>query len=134
MISSTHAFRRRPEFSQSSVSQSVSHSHTPSKEHTAHTHTLLWSSFKCAARISTSSPFFWKVVVLQDGPLLLSTFYLSSCWRRSCRERTSAMDQSARWKFRVYSNKNTTHTTTQHHHYPLWPRVWLASSFAPAAP
>ena len=31
-----------------SVSQSVSHYHTPSKELTAYTHTLLWSSFKCA--------------------------------------------------------------------------------------
>jgi len=46
----------------------------------AHTHTLLWSSFKCAAGISASSnadassSFFWKVVVLQDGLLLLSLF------------------------------------------------------------
>ena len=45
-----------------------------------HTHTLLWSSFKCAAGISassnadTSSSLFWKVVVLQDGLLLLSIF------------------------------------------------------------
>ena len=45
-----------------------------------HTHTLLWSSFKCAAGISASSnadapsSFFWKVVVLQDGLLLLSLF------------------------------------------------------------
>ena len=46
----------------------------------AHTHTLLWSSFKCAARAGTSasSSFFFflleKVVVLQDGLLLLSLF------------------------------------------------------------
>ena len=35
-------------------SQSVSHYHTPSRELTAYTHTLLWSSFKCAAGISVS--------------------------------------------------------------------------------
>ena len=56
------------------VSQSVSHYHTLSKELTAYTHTLLWSSFKCAAGFSASSSFFWKVVVLQDGLLLLSLF------------------------------------------------------------
>ena len=32
---------------------------------------------------NASSSFFWKVVVLQDGLLLLSLFYLPSCWRRS---------------------------------------------------
>ena len=30
--------------------------------------------FKCAAGISASFSFFWKVVVLQDGLLLLSLF------------------------------------------------------------
>ena len=48
----------------------------------AHTHTLLWSSFQvCGGYIScifqcryASSSFFWKVVVLQDGLLLLSLF------------------------------------------------------------
>ena len=35
------------------ISQSViTHYHTPSRELTAYTHTLLWSSFKCAAGIS----------------------------------------------------------------------------------
>eukprot|EP00964_Phaeocystis_antarctica_P133763 scaffold97995_cov67-Phaeocystis_antarctica.AAC.1 len=60
------------------VSQSLPH--TSSTELTAYTHTLLWSSFKCAAGISASSnadassSFFWKVIVLQDGLLLLSLF------------------------------------------------------------
>jgi len=47
----------------------------------AHTHTLYSGLlFKCAAGISASSnadassSFFWKVVVLQDGLLLLSLF------------------------------------------------------------
>ena len=53
---------------------SVSHYHTPSTKLTAYTHTLLWSSFKCAVGFSTSSSFFWKVVVLQDSLLLLSLF------------------------------------------------------------
>ena len=41
-----------------------------------HTHYsgLLSSVCACAARISASSSFFWKVVVLQDGLLLLSLF------------------------------------------------------------
>eukprot|EP00964_Phaeocystis_antarctica_P005033 scaffold2746_cov63-Phaeocystis_antarctica.AAC.1 len=57
------------------VSQSVSHYHTPTrKELTAYTYTLLWSSFKCAAGFSASFSLFWKVVVLQDGLLLLSLF------------------------------------------------------------
>ena len=59
-----------------SVSQLKPYYHTPSKEHTAHTHTLLWSSFKCAARISASSSFFWMVVVLEDGLLLLFHLFL----------------------------------------------------------
>ena len=57
----------------------------------------LYSSllFKCAAGISASSnadassSFFWKVVVLQDGLAAPLTFYLSSCWRRSCSVRQS---------------------------------------------
>jgi len=49
----------------------------------AHTHTLLWSSFSSVRRVSLHLPmhlpmhlllFFWKVVVLQDGLLLLSLF------------------------------------------------------------
>ena len=46
----------------------------------AHSHSTLVFFFKCAADISASSnadassSFFWKVVVLQDGLLLLSLF------------------------------------------------------------
>ena len=58
--------------------QSVSHCHTPSTELTTYTQILRWSYFKCAAGFSASSKayasssFFWNVVVLQDGLLLLS--------------------------------------------------------------
>eukprot|EP00964_Phaeocystis_antarctica_P070678 scaffold43060_cov56-Phaeocystis_antarctica.AAC.5 len=48
-------------------SQSVSHYHTPSREHMAHTHTLLWSSFKRAAgmhRWSRSSRFQTQTLTL----------------------------------------------------------------------
>ena len=83
--------------------QSVSHFHTPSTELTAYTHTLRWSSFKCAAGFSASSN--------ADASLLLSsgrssssgwssaalTVYLSSGWRRSSRERNSAIPS---YKFR----------------------------------
>ena len=73
-------------------SQSVSHYHTPSREHMAHTQhsTLVFffqvcggylcifqCIFKCIFQCifqCISSSFFWKVVVLQDGLLLLSLF------------------------------------------------------------
>ena len=68
--------------------QSVSHYHTPSKELTAYTHTLLWSSLSSVLTLYSGllssalrdslhlplSSLFWKVVVLQDGLLLLSLF------------------------------------------------------------
>ena len=64
-----------------SVSQSLPHFLLAGSTWPSHsTHTLLWSSFKRAAGISASSnadassSFFWKVVVLQDGLLLLSLF------------------------------------------------------------
>jgi len=37
-------------------SQSVSHYHTPSREHMAHTHSLLWSSFSSVRRVSLHLP------------------------------------------------------------------------------
>ena len=67
-----------------------------------YTHTLLWSSFKCGAGISASSNADASPLFLLEGcrtsgcsstPLM---FYLSSCWRRSCREWISVIN--TRWK------------------------------------
>ena len=80
--------------------QSVSHYHTPSKEHMAHTHTLLWSSFQvCGGYLcifQCRCIFFFllegrRTSGWSSAPF---TFYLSSCWRRSCRERTSVMNRA----------------------------------------
>ena len=84
-------------------SQSVSHHHTPSRELTAYTHTLPWSSFKCAAG-SQHLPMQMHLLLSSERGRRTSgwsstpfTFYLSSCWRGSyCRERTSVMNQSTR--------------------------------------
>ena len=93
-----------------SVSQSVSQSlPTPSRELMAHTHTLLWYSFQVCGRylchLSSSYLFFWQGLHFRMMPMAMfflpSAFtYESSCWRRSCSERTSVMNQSTRWKLR----------------------------------
>ena len=77
----------------------VGHYHTPSKEHMAHTHTLLWSSFQvCGGYLcifQCRCIFFFllegrRTSGWSSAPF---TFYLSS-WRRSCRERTSVMNRA----------------------------------------
>ena len=66
----------------------------------AHTHTLLWSSFQvCGGYLcifQCRCIFFFllegrRTSGWSSAPF---TFYLSSCWRRSCRERTSVMNQA----------------------------------------
>ena len=83
-----------------STEMSVSHYHTPSRELMAHTHTLLWSSFQvCGGYLcifQCRCIFFFllegrRTSGWSSAPF---TFYLSSCWRRSCRERTSVMNQA----------------------------------------
>jgi hypothetical protein len=50
--------------------------------------------------------FFWQGLHFRMMPIgdVLSSLrfliHLSSCWRRSCSERTSVMNQSTRWKLR----------------------------------
>ena len=75
----------------------------------AHTHTLLWCSFSSSVRQVSLHLFFffffWQGLhfrMMSMVMLVLSSlrFHLSSGWRRSCRERTSVMNQSTRWKLR----------------------------------
>ena len=75
------------------------------EQYTTHTQTLYYGLLSSVLRASLHLP-------MQDASsfFLLEgrrtsgwssspfTFYLSFCWRRSCRERTSVMNQSIRWK------------------------------------
>ena len=95
----------------------------------AHTHTLLWSSFSSVRRVSLHLPMQMHLLLSSGRSsyfrmmsmvmfFLPFTFYLSSCWRRSCRERTSVMNRAPAGSWMTHKNPNREFTALQR----LWSR------------